>query len=250
MTSHAVRHEDHTRNAIPADSEKFARMLERSSLGSPASRSARLLGAEIAAEFSTAGASWVHEAPRWPDVAEAHGRAAELFEAEGQPDVSELWLRAALFRSVDGPLARRLGVLLEKRRRSDDACRWYLRAMRYGDVAATGRLAAMAVLAGATDVASLFVSTGRSKLTLTDARRAEELAHRLDKAGKPRGDTLVDRCRDDDLLFWTGCGALAAGRRTAALTCFTTAAARGHDVAALTLHDMTARSGGPRRALQ
>ena len=70
------RDDDRTYDTTPADSEKFAKMLEQSSLGSAGSRAARLLGAEIAAEFSTAGATWLQDAPRWPDIAEAHDRAA------------------------------------------------------------------------------------------------------------------------------------------------------------------------------
>jgi RNA polymerase sigma-70 factor, ECF subfamily len=237
------RNDDNTYDTTPADSAKFAKMLEQSSLGSADSRSARRLGAEAAAEFPTAGATWLQKAPRWPDIAAEHHRAAELFEAEGQVDVSELWLRAALFRTVDGPLARRLAVLLEKTGKVDDAYRWYLQAMDCGDAVAAGRLAVMAAIAGAKELASLLVLAGRSKIALDAARRADEMAGRLIKAGKRHSAKLVNECVDDDLLFWTGCVALASDAREAALTCFASAATtRGHDVAALALYDLTSRS--------
>ena len=244
MTSRAAHYgDDNTYDATPAGTEKFARMLEQSSLGSAESRSARLLGAETVAKYPAAKSFWLEQAPTCPDIADVHSQVAELFEAEQQLDVSELWLRAAVSRTeADGLIARRLGILLERRHQTEAARLWYLRATEKGDAVAAGRLASMAELMGAHDVASLIMSVGRSNLNRRDTARADELAGKLSKAGKRHSKKLVDEFSDNDLLFWAGCIALTSGTRHAASTCFTAAMGRGHRVATLLVYDLTTSS--------
>jgi RNA polymerase sigma-70 factor (ECF subfamily) len=224
----------------PTDTEKFARMLEESSLGSEEARQARLDGARVLAEYSIVGSPWVHHAPPWPDIATVHQIIADLFEAEGQSEPSELWLRAAVNRKSDGPLVTQLAVLLEHRRATKEAVVWYQRAAELGDPVAAARLAVLCELKGNRDIATLLLSLGRSRMPRGRLVQADKLIGLLAKAGRRHRDKLIAECGDEDLLFWVGCVLLISDERDVAVECYSAAAmTKGHTVAALSLFDLT-----------
>jgi RNA polymerase sigma-70 factor (ECF subfamily) len=224
----------------PTDTEKFARMLEESSLGSEEARQARLDGARVLAEYSIVGSPWVHHAPPWPDIATLHQTIADLFEAEGQSEPSELWLRAAVNRKIDGPLMTQLAVLLEHRRATKESVIWYQRAAELGDPVAAARLAVLCELKGNRDVAALLLLLGRARMPRGRLVQADKLTGVLVKAGRRHRAKLISECDDEDLLFWVGCALLISDKRDVAVECYSAAAmSKGHTVAALSLFDLT-----------
>jgi len=233
-----ARKDERGREPAPEDVEKFARMLEKSSLGSEESRRARLDGARALAEHSTAGCPWVAHAPFWTDIAMLHQNMADLFEAKGDSEQSELWLRAALNRTVDGPRATRLATLLEQRRAMSEAVVWYERATEIGDPVASARLAVLCHLFGSGQTASLLLSLGRSRMSTGRLAEADRLAGDLAKTGRRHRDQLIAGCRDEDLLYWVGCLLLASGSRKVAAECYSAAMVKGHAAAALSLYDL------------
>ena len=146
-------HDDY--EPIPSDTTRFGRMLEQSSLGSTASRKARLEGAQILAEYSSAGTPWLEHAPAWPDITALHRQAAELFNREGMPGQAELWLRAGLSRKLDGPTTTSLGGMLEQPMANTEAIIWYLRVLEEGDSTSAGRLTVLSELGGHHELATL-----------------------------------------------------------------------------------------------
>ncbi len=235
----ALRRGEQDHEPTPADTEKFARMLEESSLGSDDSRQARLDGARVLAEHSITGSPWVDHAASWPDITTLHQQIASIFEAEGQSEPSELWLRAALNRKIDGPTATRLAALLEQHRATKEAVVWYQRAAETGDPIATARLAVMCELKGSQEIAALLLTLGRSQMARGRLVRADTLAGALAMASRRHRAKLISECDDEHLLFWVGCALLVASQRDAAAECYSAAAlSKGHPVATLSLFDL------------
>jgi RNA polymerase sigma-70 factor, ECF subfamily len=172
-----------------------------------------------------------------------HQNVADIFDAEGQSELSELWLRAALNRTVDGPRATRLATLLEQRRAVGEAVSWYERATEVGDPVASARLAVLCHPVGSGKAASLLLSLlllslGRSRMPKGHLAEANRLAGALAKAGQRHRAKLIADCRDEDLLYWVGCSLLVSGSRDVAAECYSAAMTKGHATAMLSLYDL------------
>ena len=232
------RKEEHGHEPTPANIEKFARMLEKSSLGSEESRQARFDGARVLAEHSIMGCPWVAHASSWTDIATMHQNMADIFEAEWESDPSELWLRAALNRTANSARATQLAVLLEQRRAIKEAVVWYERAAEMGDHIAWARLAVLCELNGDRKMATLLLSLGQLQIPKDQLVEASGLAGALPKAGRRHRVKLIADCRGEDILHWAGCLLLLSGDRKAAIECYSAAMAKGHTSAMLSLYDL------------
>ncbi|MGH3846137.1 MAG: hypothetical protein ACRDS0_32660, partial [Pseudonocardiaceae bacterium] len=217
-------------------------MLEKSSVGSVESRQARLDGSSALAEHSTTGSPWIDYAAFLPDIATLHLTIADLFDAASRPGTSELWLRAALGRTVDGPAATRLAALLERRGLAKEAVAWYRRAAELGDLTATARLAVFCELKDDREMAKVLLALARSHMTPEQLLQADKLAVTLSHAARQHRAKLISDCADEDLLFWVGGALLVSDRRDVAGECYSAVAmpGRGHSVAALSLSDLRA----------
>jgi RNA polymerase sigma-70 factor (ECF subfamily) len=168
-----------------------------------------------------------------------HRDVAELFELEGDDELVELWLQAAIGRKTDGATAVALGAVFERRRSTSRAVSCYLRAAAEDDFQATGRLAVMCEIAGHHDMANLLIELGRSQIEALGAdARASGLLGALRRAGSRRRPQLIKEIGDTKLVYWAGCRAVVSNERSIASDCFFAAIEGDHPLATPTLYEL------------
>jgi RNA polymerase sigma-70 factor (ECF subfamily) len=219
----------------PSSTSEFAELIEASSLGSPEAWQARLDGARLLADYPRV-TPWARDAPAWPNIVTLNQEVMHTFQAENRLDRAELWLRAALLRLVDGPMAVQLAVMLESHRALDEAVRWYLRAAQRDHFGAAARLAVLAFGGQERPVAELLLAIGEQAMSRWQRMEARDIiACEKPAAWKRR----IGQITDGDVLFWVGCERYIADRWDVAEACLTAANGLGHRLSTTVLFELT-----------